>query len=94
MQAIHQTPCIHHTTNGREGGSRLRGEATAANTPEKVDVVIALVIRQRLRAASRACRGCRRGEVAMLGTKLSLSSRGRMTLGVGIIFWFISHTLP
>jgi hypothetical protein len=30
----------------------------------------------------------------MLGTELSLSSRGRMTLGVGKIFWFISHTLP
>jgi hypothetical protein len=31
---------------------------------------------------------------SMLGTKLSLSSRGRMTLAVGEIFWFISHTLP
>jgi hypothetical protein len=30
----------------------------------------------------------------LLGTELSLSSRGRMTLGVGAIFWFISHTLP
>jgi hypothetical protein len=30
----------------------------------------------------------------MLGTELSLSLRGRMTLGVGEIFWFISHTLP
>jgi hypothetical protein len=30
----------------------------------------------------------------LLGTELSLSSRGRMTLGVGEIFWFISHTLP
>jgi hypothetical protein len=30
----------------------------------------------------------------MLGTELSLSSRGRMTLGVEAIFWFISHTLP
>jgi hypothetical protein len=29
----------------------------------------------------------------LLGTKLSLSSRGRMTLGVEAIFWFISHTL-
>jgi protein-serine/threonine kinase len=28
----------------------------------------------------------------VLGTELSLSSRGRMTLGVGEIFWFISHT--
>jgi hypothetical protein len=27
-------------------------------------------------------------------TELSLSSRGRMTLGVEVIFWFISHTLP
>jgi hypothetical protein len=32
--------------------------------------------------------------VRMLGTELSLSSRGRMTLGVEKIFWFISHTLP
>jgi hypothetical protein len=30
----------------------------------------------------------------VLGTELSLSSRGRMTLGVGEIFWFIFHTLP
>jgi hypothetical protein len=30
---------------------------------------------------------------AMLGTELSLSSRGTMTLGVGAIFWFISHTV-
>jgi hypothetical protein len=30
----------------------------------------------------------------LLGTELSLSSRGRMTLGVEAIFWFISHTLP
>jgi hypothetical protein len=30
----------------------------------------------------------------VLGTELSLSSRGRMTQGVQIIFWFISHTLP
>jgi hypothetical protein len=30
----------------------------------------------------------------LLGTELSLSSRGRMTLGVEEIFWFISHTLP
>ncbi len=30
----------------------------------------------------------------VLGTELSLSSRGRMTLGVGEIFWFISHTMP
>jgi hypothetical protein len=30
----------------------------------------------------------------LLGTELSLSSRGRMTLGVREIFWFISHTLP
>jgi hypothetical protein len=30
----------------------------------------------------------------VLGTELSLSSRERMTLGVGAIFWFISHTLP
>jgi hypothetical protein len=30
----------------------------------------------------------------VLGTELSLSSRGRMTLGVREIFWFISHTLP
>jgi hypothetical protein len=30
----------------------------------------------------------------LLETELSLSSRGRMTLGVGEIFWFISHTLP
>jgi hypothetical protein len=30
----------------------------------------------------------------MLGIELSLSSRGRMTLGVGTIFWFISHTMP
>jgi hypothetical protein len=30
----------------------------------------------------------------LLGTELSLSSRGRMTLGVEVIFWFISHTLP
>jgi hypothetical protein len=30
----------------------------------------------------------------VLGTELSLLSRGRMTLGVGEIFWFISHTLP
>jgi hypothetical protein len=30
----------------------------------------------------------------VLGTELSLSSRERMTLGVGEIFWFISHTLP
>jgi hypothetical protein len=28
----------------------------------------------------------------VLGTELS--SRGRMTLGVGAIFWFISHTIP
>jgi hypothetical protein len=28
----------------------------------------------------------------VLGTELS--SRGRMTLGVGVIFWFISHTIP
>jgi hypothetical protein len=33
-------------------------------------------------------------ESRMLGTELSLSSRGRMTLGVEAIFWFISHTLP
>jgi hypothetical protein len=32
--------------------------------------------------------------LGVLGTELSLSSRGRMTLGVGGIFWFISHTLP
>jgi hypothetical protein len=32
--------------------------------------------------------------IKLLGTELSLSSRGRMTLGVGEIFWFISHTLP
>jgi hypothetical protein len=30
----------------------------------------------------------------VLGIEFSLSSRGRMTLGVGEIFWFISHTLP
>jgi hypothetical protein len=30
----------------------------------------------------------------LLRTELSLSSRGRMTLGVGEIFLFISHTLP
>jgi hypothetical protein len=30
----------------------------------------------------------------LLGTELSLSSRGRMTLGIETIFWFISHTLP
>jgi hypothetical protein len=30
----------------------------------------------------------------VLGIELSLSSRGRMTLRVGAIFWFISHTLP
>jgi hypothetical protein len=30
----------------------------------------------------------------VLGTELSLSSRGRMTLEVEAIFWFISHTLP
>jgi hypothetical protein len=30
----------------------------------------------------------------LLGKELSLSSRGRMALGVGEIFWFISHTLP
>jgi hypothetical protein len=30
----------------------------------------------------------------MLGTELSLSSRGWMTLGVRTVFWFISHTLP
>jgi hypothetical protein len=30
----------------------------------------------------------------ILGTELSLSSRGRMTLGVEAIFWFIPHTLP
>jgi hypothetical protein len=29
----------------------------------------------------------------VLGTDLSLSSRGRMTLGVGVIFCFISHTM-
>jgi hypothetical protein len=34
------------------------------------------------------------GRSRLLGTELSLSSRGRMTLGVGEIFWFISHTLP
>jgi hypothetical protein len=33
-------------------------------------------------------------QLTMLGTELSLSSRGRMTLGVREIFWFISHTLP
>jgi hypothetical protein len=33
-------------------------------------------------------------ELLLLGTELSLSSRGRMTLGVRVIFWFISHTLP
>jgi hypothetical protein len=32
--------------------------------------------------------------LSMLGTELSLSSRGRMTLEVEAIFWFISHTLP
>jgi hypothetical protein len=32
--------------------------------------------------------------LTMLGTELPLSSRGRMTLGVEEIFWFISHTLP
>jgi hypothetical protein len=30
----------------------------------------------------------------VLETELSLSSRGRMTLVVEAIFWFISHTLP
>jgi hypothetical protein len=30
----------------------------------------------------------------MLGIELSLSLRGRMTIGVETIFWFISHTLP
>jgi hypothetical protein len=30
----------------------------------------------------------------LLGTELSLLSRGRMTLRVEEIFWFISHTLP
>jgi hypothetical protein len=30
----------------------------------------------------------------LLGTELSLSLRGRMTLEVGEIFWFISYTLP
>jgi hypothetical protein len=29
----------------------------------------------------------------MLGTELLLSSRERMTLGVGAIFWFLSHTI-
>jgi hypothetical protein len=29
----------------------------------------------------------------MLGTELLLSSRRMMTLGVEIIFWFISHTM-
>jgi hypothetical protein len=32
--------------------------------------------------------------VSPVRNKLSLSSRGRITLGVGKIFWFISHTLP
>jgi hypothetical protein len=32
-------------------------------------------------------------ELDLLGTELSLSLRGRMTLGVGTIFGFISHTL-
>jgi hypothetical protein len=31
---------------------------------------------------------------SVLGTEFLLSSRGRMTLGVGAIFWFISHTMP
>jgi hypothetical protein len=30
----------------------------------------------------------------VLGTELLLSSRERMTLVVGAIFWFISHTMP
>jgi hypothetical protein len=30
------------------------------------------------------------GSSGVLGTELSLSSRGRMTLGVEAIFWFIS----
>jgi hypothetical protein len=34
------------------------------------------------------------GRGGMLGIELSLSLRGRMTLGVGAIFWFISHTMP
>jgi hypothetical protein len=33
-------------------------------------------------------------KLALLETQLSLSSRGRMTLGIGEIFWFISYTLP
>jgi hypothetical protein len=46
------------------------------------------------RAPSSASRHHRRaGDHRLLGTELSLSSRGRMTLGVGAIFWFISHTL-
>jgi hypothetical protein len=32
--------------------------------------------------------------LTMLGTELPLSSKGRMTLGVEEILWFISHTLP
>jgi hypothetical protein len=34
------------------------------------------------------------GNFLVYFSQLSLSSRGRMTLGVGEIFWFISHTLP
>jgi hypothetical protein len=38
--------------------------------------------------------GRRKRKDRVLGTELSLLLRGRMTLGVEEIFWFISHTLP
>jgi hypothetical protein len=33
-------------------------------------------------------------EVCLLVAGLLLSLRKRMTLGIGVIFWFISHTMP
>jgi hypothetical protein len=61
----HPTPCgeassfqEHLTGNGREGGRGQiefeEGEAGAANATEKADAAIALLIRRRLGAASRA----------------------------------------
>jgi hypothetical protein len=59
-----------------------------------VIIVVAMDMRRHSAIGRRKLRLAVLHRVLVLGTELSLSSRGRMTLRVGEIFWFISHTLP
>jgi hypothetical protein len=50
---------------------------------------------RRRKGMSRRCLGCMKERLfyQMLGTELSLLSRGMMILEVRVIFWFIFHTM-